>query len=380
MVKEKQNNQGKTYQQSGNFGIGYMSGGKIEGQAKVAGKLEENNNSQCQNVNVDVNVNIDPQNDSCLLEKENEERYQQENIEITIEEGNKKASLKTPYTAENLEKCFVFLRECFDSTIKVKDIEKGSIKFTIQGSRKGLKNIADAFASGNLAPILKQRFNLEVEDVQLIDFDLAESYKKDDDQNQSLLALTIAGGVSQAEIDNLKASLIDSSSKDEHKEGYSKQLIATILNNTDSNKQKKTRYVNRLLNPLFKVSLSIDYPVGGFASVAGIALGGAILSIFNSDIEKSNDQKIIEIWTRLEHYVNEDPQSILKNCYPKKHPNCNAQLLSKKLLFKNPPEKLTQISKDLQINYQTLRSHWERKCIPLLQAILKDLGYSDDEK
>lgn len=49
--------EGNNIEQKGNFGLGHMDWGKIEGNVKVAGQLEENNNNQSQNININVNTN-----------------------------------------------------------------------------------------------------------------------------------------------------------------------------------------------------------------------------------------------------------------------------------------------------------------------------------
>ena len=104
------------------------------------------------------------------------------------------------------------------------------------------------------------------------------------------------------------------------------------------------------------------------------------LSGIDGYIEKLKNQKIQETLAKLERSVEEDPEQIFQNCHPRQHPNCNCQFLCQRLLFKNPPEKFAHISKELGINYQALISHWKRKCLPLLQKKLEDLGYSGGEE
>ncbi|NEP35979.1 hypothetical protein [Moorena sp. SIO3B2] len=104
------------------------------------------------------------------------------------------------------------------------------------------------------------------------------------------------------------------------------------------------------------------------------------LSGIDAYIEKLRKPKIQEIFQELERYVKEDPDRIFKKCHPRQHPDCNCQLLCQRLLFKDPPDKLTHISRELGINYNALRAHWKRKCLVLLQKKLKDLGYSGDEE
>ncbi|MGB3514405.1 MAG: hypothetical protein WBA93_35375 [Microcoleaceae cyanobacterium] len=104
------------------------------------------------------------------------------------------------------------------------------------------------------------------------------------------------------------------------------------------------------------------------------------LSGINSYIEKRRNQNIQEIFERFERYVEEDPENILQNCHPRQYPDCNCQFLCQKLVFQHPPEKFANISKELKIKYDTLRSFWKRKCLPLLQKKLEEFGYSREEE
>ncbi|NES81116.1 MAG: hypothetical protein F6K10_06750 [Moorea sp. SIO2B7] len=109
------------------------------------------------------------------------------------------------------------------------------------------------------------------------------------------------------------------------------------------------------------------------------------LSGLDAYLEEQRKENILSIWQKFELYVKEDPQKLLRNCHPKKYPDCNCQLLAKKLFLKDPPETLAQIHRELQnlglsIPDQTLRSHCKKKCLPLLQKILEDLGYSKEEE
>lgn len=102
------------------------------------------------------------------------------------------------------------------------------------------------------------------------------------------------------------------------------------------------------------------------------------LSGLDAYVENKKQENIVTIWQQFEIYVLEDSEMLLRNCHPGNRPDCNCQLLSIKRLFTDPPEKFTNIARKLGIKYQTLKSHWERRCLPLLQQILKDLGYSDN--
>ena len=126
----KQENKGDSYFQKGNRGIDYMNNSEIKDKAKVAGKIEENNNNQ-----FTVNINTQQQSKDNPIGKQN-------TIRMFIKEGNKEASIEAPYSKDNLKNILIFLKQRFnDDSLEVENIEKGSIKLTLKGSEEGLKRI-----------------------------------------------------------------------------------------------------------------------------------------------------------------------------------------------------------------------------------------------
>lgn len=102
------------------------------------------------------------------------------------------------------------------------------------------------------------------------------------------------------------------------------------------------------------------------------------LSGLDAYVENKRQENIVTIWQKFETYVLEDSEMLLRNCHLRDRPDCNCQLLSIKRLFTDPPVRFTNIAQKLNINNQTLNSHWKRRCLPLLQKILLDLGYSNN--
>ena len=120
-----------------------------------------------------------------------------------------------------------------DDLIDVIDIEQGSIKLTLTGSPAGLKRLEQLFQSGELTKIFKQELDITVEDVSFIDAPSLDN----EQQNQvattekKQLAFTISGDVSQADINILKAALIDTSDDDKEIKNQEKiRLIKEIRN------------------------------------------------------------------------------------------------------------------------------------------------------
>jgi hypothetical protein len=86
------------------------------------------------------------------------------------------------------------------------------------------------------------------------------------------------------------------------------------------------------------------------------------------------------IGRNLWQYIEEDPERKLQNCHPRNHPKANCQELAKRSLLKDPPDSLTGIATELNVNYQTLNSHNKRHCYPLLREIARRFGYQQEQE
>ncbi|MEB3358265.1 MAG: hypothetical protein VKK04_16185 [Synechococcales bacterium] len=71
----------------------------------------------------------------------------------------------------------------------------------------------------------------------------------------------------------------------------------------------------------------------------------------------------------VQAHIQQDPDGTLRNCHPRKYPNCHCQHLALRLLVKDPPDRIADIAREFQISNQTLYSHWKQKCLPLLRDI-----------
>ena len=86
-------------------------------------------------------------------------------------------------------------------------------------------------------------------------------------------------------------------------------------------------------------------------------------------------QRTESIGTKLRHYIEQDPESKLRSCVSRKHPECNCHLLSQRLYLRNPPDNLARFANEFNIPYPTVVAHWKKKGLPLLQEIARELGY-----
>jgi hypothetical protein len=100
----------------------------------------------------------------------------------------------------------------------------------------------------------------------------------------------------------------------------------------------------------------------GTQSVALSGLDRYIIQIQTEETRK----KILD----LELYIEHDPEGKLCNSYPRNYPKCHSQLLAQRLLLQHPPDKLSEIAREFNINYQTLNSHWKAKTLPLLRNLI----------
>ena len=121
-------------------------------------------------------------------------------------------------------------------------------------------------------------------------------------------------------------------------------------------------------------------PTTRIEQISETGLRTPTLSGLDGYIEQHRQQEMERIFLELERYVLDDPDGRLRNCHPRNRPDVNCQVLSQRLLYNNPPERLSGISREFDINDKTLLSHWKRRCRPLLQEILESLGYSRNQE
>lgn len=129
---------------------------------------------------------------------------------------------------------------------------------------------------------------------------------------------------------------------------------------------------------------SLDTPIGNtpeeitfldLQSETGIGI--PTLSGLDGYIKQIQQEELQRIGQEIERYIDQDSEGKLRKCHPRNRPDCNCQLLSQRLLIasKDRPERLADIARELNIEYQTIVWHWKNKALPLLQAIAIELGY-----
>ncbi|MFN6562911.1 MAG: helix-turn-helix domain-containing protein [Nostoc sp. ChiSLP01] len=97
-----------------------------------------------------------------------------------------------------------------------------------------------------------------------------------------------------------------------------------------------------------------------------------LLDIKIAQIQENQRQGVGE---RIRQYIEQDQEGKLTASCLRKNPECHCQLLAMRLLIENPPHKISDIARELNISNQTLYSHWKKNCLPLLREIGINFGY-----
>jgi hypothetical protein len=74
---------------------------------------------------------------------------------------------------------------------------------------------------------------------------------------------------------------------------------------------------------------------------------------------------------RVWQWIEQDPDQQLTQCHLRNRPNCNCHILAEQILLHHPPQRIADLARTLNVNNQTLYSHWNRQCLPLLKEIAR---------
>ena len=98
-------------------------------------------------------------------------------------------------------------------------------------------------------------------------------------------------------------------------------------------------------------------------SNASAANYGSVLKIFDGRTAKQLPNEKID----------KKKQNNPENRRPR--PDANSHVLELRLLLQDPPDKLSKIARELNIEYQTLNSHWKRTGLALVKEIALKFEY-----
>lgn len=93
------------------------------------------------------------------------------------------------------------------------------------------------------------------------------------------------------------------------------------------------------------------------------------LSLLDSHIAQLQAEKQARLGEAIANYIKKNSNKNLTSTHPRKHPRCNCQYLALSLPIQQPPQKVSEIARELQVNNQILYFHWKQKCLPLLREI-----------
>jgi hypothetical protein len=90
-------------------------------------------------------------------------------------------------------------------------------------------------------------------------------------------------------------------------------------------------------------------------------------------------QDLQEMGRKLIHYIETDPDNILKNCHVRNHPECHCQILLKMRLLEDPPLTTKAIAEHFNLSESTIVARLRRNCFPLLRQQAQNLGYNQEK-
>jgi uncharacterized protein YjbI with pentapeptide repeats len=113
-----------------------------------------------------------------------------------------------------------------DTSIKIVDIEKGSIRLILEGSQESLEQIEALFKFGQLTEVE----GIPIQDVQFVTPQISDPDKDIQTIDKKRLAFIIAGSVSSEEIQELKTAFTETLDNDEEIEADNKaRLVQEII-------------------------------------------------------------------------------------------------------------------------------------------------------
>lgn len=98
------------------------------------------------------------------------------------------------------------------------------------------------------------------------------------------------------------------------------------------------------------------------------------LSLLEAKIAEMQEWQRQRQGEQVRDYIQADPEKKLSSCHLREKPACNCQILAYRLLLQEPPDTIATISRELGLNNKTLYSHWNKKCLLLLQEIGRRFG------
>lgn len=128
---------------------------------------------------------------------------------------------------------------------------------------------------------------------------------------------------------------------------------------------------------------SLDAPVGTddpnttlLDTVVGTVWQQPTLDQLDQLIAQEQQQQTVCGGQLLKQRIQQDPGRHLRNCYPRQHPDCHCHFLVQKRLIQEPPLTFVALAEILKMDKVKLTNHWYGRCLPCLQRMANQLGYT----
>ena len=145
----------------------------------------------------------------------------------------------------------------------------------------------------------------------------------------------------------------------------------------------------RDMEPLSLDYSRLEFPGEGGATPLGETISleklqGVKLSGLEHMIDTLQRQNTQRKGLLVELYIEQDPDATLQSCHARKSTWLNCQKLAKKMFLRLQGGKVGQLQSEkklswrslaeqLEVNEQTVHSHWKRRCLPLLRKIAQKI-------
>ncbi|MBD2438797.1 hypothetical protein [Nostoc sp. FACHB-110] len=137
--------------------------------------------------------------------------------------------------------------------------------------------------------------------------------------------------------------------------------------------------IKDLYTPDSRYTISLDTPIQndeGDETTLKDRLPTMTLDLLEIKIAQIQEMEHRRLGNLIRQYIEQDEDGKLTASHPRKRPECHCQLLAMQLLLQEPPHKIADIARELNINNQTLYSHWKSHCLPILKEIAMNFGYN----
>jgi DNA-directed RNA polymerase specialized sigma24 family protein len=122
----------------------------------------------------------------------------------------------------------------------------------------------------------------------------------------------------------------------------------------------------------------IIYSMDKVIGEGSTTIGETIPSLSDiGDILENNELR--DICTKLKQYIELDTDHELQNCYLRDRPDVNCQELLKLRYLNDSSLTLKNIAEQFQVSIQTIKSRFDRHCLPRIKKIALRIGYNQGD-